>query len=161
MDGLRAWALTVCATALVCGLCYRLFPDNLLGKQGRLLLPCLFVLVLLLPLKTMDISFEQLSDSSLSPVSSAVLESRIKQQTVAYVNETLLSMANQALVSYGVEAKKVTADMNFTADGGIEMGQIVVYIDKNAFNKASVVRQVVEQRLGTAVVLAQWEDANR
>ncbi len=82
----------------------------------------------------------------------------MEQQTTAYVNETLLSMANQALASYGVQVKKVTADMNFTAEGGINMGQITVYIDKATQNMAAAVRQIVEHRLGTSVVIAQWEE---
>ncbi len=157
MDGLRTWAMTVCAVAMVCGLCYRLFPDNSLGKQGRLLLPCVFIIALLLPLKSVDFSFDTAAVPP-TAASSAALEARMQQQTAVYINETLLSMANQALSSYGAQVKKVAADVHFTDDGGIDMGQITVYIDKDTLPMAAAVRQVVEHRLGTAVVLAQWED---
>ncbi len=157
MEALRGWALTACAAALVCSLLYRLFPDNLLGRQGRLLLPCLFLAALLLPLRGVDVSFGGL-DVSPSAVDSAALEARLQQQTVAYVNDTLLSMANQALATYDLAVKKVTADMNFTADGGIDMGQITVYIDKDHLNRAAMMRQIIERRLGTAVVMAAWEE---
>ncbi len=159
MDDLRAWAMTVCAAAMVCGLCYRLFPDNSLGKQGRLLLPCLFVVALLLPFNRVRLSLDHLT-SSPTAIDSTALEARMQQQTTVYVNDMLLSMANQALASYGAEVKKVTADVHFTADGGIDMGQITIYIDKDTLNMAAVVRQIVEHRLGTSVVLAQWEDTS-
>ena len=74
------------------------------------------------------------------------------------MNETLLAMANQALKSYGVQAKKVAAEIDITEDGSINMGQITVYIDKDTLNMAAAVRQVVEHRLGTSVVIAEWEE---
>ena len=86
------------------------------------------------------------------------LESRMKQQLVARVNASLLEMANQALVGYGWQAKKVVADMDIGEDGCISMGQITVYVDKETARFASAVRQVVEKRLGTEVTLALWED---
>ncbi len=158
MEGLRVWAASVCAAALVCGLIYRLFPDNSLGKQGRMLLPCLFLLAVLLPLKGLNISVDFTEEFSATEADASALTARLRQQTTAYVNNTLLAMVNQALDSYDVAAKKVTADVHFTQDGGIEMGQITVYIDKQALNMAAVVRQIAEKRLGTAVMLAQWED---
>ncbi len=157
MEALRGWAVAACAAALLCTLLYRLFPDNSLGKQGRMLLPCLFLLALFLPLKQMELSFA-VSEAQTSTVDADDLQARLQQQTAAYVNDTLLDMANQALASYDVQAKKVTADVNFTADGRIDMGQITVYIERDALNMASVVRQVVEHRLGTGVQLAQWEE---
>ncbi len=159
MDGLRAWTVIACTAAVLCTLLYRFFPDNSLGRQGRLLLPCLFLLALFLPLTKLDFSFSG-NTATPSAVDAAALKARYEQQTVAYTNETLLAMANQALSSYGVQAKKVTADMNFAADGRIDIGQITVYVDEQAQDMAAIVRQVVEHRLGTSVVLAKWEETS-
>lgn len=158
MDGLQRWALTACAAAVLCTLVYRLFPENSLGRQGRMLLPCLFLLAILAPLSDDGWSFSLPETTTSSAEQTEALQARVNQQTVAYVNETLLDMANQALASYGVQAKKVVTDINIATDGSIDMGQITVYIDKDTLNMAAAVRQVVENRLGTAVVIALWEE---
>lgn len=156
MEAFRGWAIAVCAAAVLCTLLHHLFPQNPLGQQGRLLLPCLFLFALLAPIPNMTVTIPDWQ--SQTTVDDAALRARMQQQVSATVNDTLLSMANQALTSYGVQAKKVIADINITQDGGINMGQITVYIDKETLNMAAVVRQVVERRLGTSVTLAEWEE---
>ncbi|MBQ4612887.1 MAG: hypothetical protein IJB26_05035 [Clostridia bacterium] len=158
MEALQQWALAVCAAAVLCTVVSRLFTDNSLGRQGRMLLPCLFLLAVLAPLSGGLQNFSLPDVTAPSTQQSEALQSRVHQQTAAYVNETLLKMANQALNSYGVQAKKVVTDINFASDGSINMGQITVYIDKNAINMTAVARQVVQNRLGTDVVIAVWEE---
>ena len=82
----------------------------------------------------------------------------MRQQLAAQVNDTLLAMVNQSLAGYGWSAKKVVADMDIDEEGNIYMGQIVVYVDADTARRAVAVRQVAEQRLGTAVSVAVWED---
>jgi hypothetical protein len=156
VEALRGWALAVCAAAVLCTLLHRLFPENTLGQQGRMLLPCLFLLAVFAPLPGVTISFPEAQTSSVEDTQA--LRARMQQQTVSTVNGTLLAMANQALNSYGVQAKKVVADINIADDGSIDMGQITVYIDKETLNMAAAVRQVVEHRLGTSVIIAEWEE---
>lgn len=156
MESLRGWALGVCAAAVLCTLLYRLFPESSLGQQGRMLLPCLFLLAVFAPLSGVTVSVPDTSSTAIEDTQA--LRARMQQQMASTVNSTLLSMANQALDSYGVQAKKVVADMNVDADGRINMGQITVYIDKETLNMAAAVRQVVEHRLGTSVVIAEWEE---
>ncbi len=156
METLRGWAIAVCAAAVLCTLLQRLFPETSLGQQGRLLLPCLFLLAVFAPLPGMTVTVPEVQTQATEDTQA--LRARMRQQTVATVNKTLLAMANQALDSYGVQAKKVVADMDIAEDGRINMGQITVYIDKETLNMAAAVRQVVERRLGTSVVIAEWEE---
>ncbi len=156
MGALRGWAVAVCAAAVLCTILHRLFPENSLGQQGRMLLPCLFLLAIFAPLPGMTVSIPEVQTQA--SVDTQALRARMQQQTAATVNSTLLSMANQALKSYGVQAKKVVADMNVGEDGSINMGQITVYIDSETLNMAAAVRQVVEHRLGTSVLIAEWEE---
>ena len=156
METLRGWAIAVCAAAVLCTLLHRLFPETSLGRQGRLLLPCLFLLAVFAPLPGVTLTVPEAQTQAAEDTQA--LRARMLQQTVATVNKTLLAMANQALDSYGVQAKKVVADMDIAEDGRINMGQITVYIDKDTLNMAALVRQVVERRLGSAVVMAEWEE---
>ena len=156
METLRGWAIAVCAAAVLCTLLHRLCPETSLGRQGRLLLPCLFLLAVFAPLP--GVTFTVPEAQTQAAEDTQALRARMLQQTVATVNKTLLAMANQALDSYGVQAKKVVADMDIAEDGRINMGQITVYIDKETLNMAAAVRQVVERRLGTSVVIAEWEE---
>ncbi len=158
MEGLRQWAVTVCAAAVVCTLLRWLFPDSLLGQQGRMLLPCVFLCTLLAPLPGLFSGMELPEFSVTESGEATALESRMKQQLIAQMNASLLAMANQALEGYGWQAKKVVTDMDIGEDGCISMGQITLYVDDKTARSAAAVRQVVEKRLGTAVTLAVWEE---
>ena len=158
MEAFRTWAAAVCTAAVVCTLLDRLFPDTGPGRQGRLLLPCVFLWVLLSPLSG-GVSAVKLPDFTANEsVDSGVLTARMRQQTVQLTNEKLLQMVNQSLESYGWSAKKVVADMDIAEDGSISMGQIVLYVDEDTARRATAVRQVAEKRLGTAVTVAVWEE---
>ncbi len=158
MHALNTWAAAVCTAAVLCTLLGRLFPDTSIGRQGRVLLPCVFLLALLSPLAG-GLKGVQLPAFTEEKVDTAVLEARLRQQTVQQVNDTLLAMCNQALSSYGYEIKKVVTDMDIAADGRISMGQITLYMDEDTVPHSAAVRQIVEKRLGTPVVLARWEES--
>ena len=158
MDGFKQWAAVVCTAAVVCALLRLLFPESTLGRQARLLLPCVFLCALLAPLPN-ALSDVKLPNFTVGKAAdTTALEVRMRQQVVEQVNDTLLAMVNQALRGYGWQSKKVTADMDIGEDGSISMGQITVYVDRDTARSGAAVRQIVEKRLGTAVVLAQWEE---
>ncbi len=158
MNSLKSWAVLVCTAAVLCTLLYRLFPDSRLGRQGRLLLPCVFLCVTLAPLSGLHWTWGELPAAQGIAADEAALTARMRQQTVQQVNDTLLKMVNQALESYGLAAKKVTADMDIAEDGRISMGQITVYVDERAAERSVLVKQVAGARLGTAVTVAAWEE---
>lgn len=158
MSDLKQWTLAVCAAAVVCSILLQLFPDSLLGRQGRPLVAAAFLCVLLAPLSK-DISDVKLPDFTVGePTDSAALTARMRQQLAEQMNETLLAMVNQSLDGYGWSAKKVVADMDIEEDGSIRMGQITVYVEEDVARRAAAVRQVAEKRLGTEVQVAVWED---
>ena len=159
MAELKQWTLTVCAAAVVCTVLQQLFPDNALGRQGRPVLAAASLCVLLTPLLTGSATDVKIPGfTAVESVDSGVLAARMRQQLAAQVNETLLAMVNQSLDGYGWTAKKVVADMDIGEDGSIRMGQITVYVDEDVARRGVMVRQVAEKRLGTAVVVAVWED---
>lgn len=159
MESLRQWAVAVCVAAVVCTLLRQLFPENRLGEQGRMLLPCLFLCVLLTPISS-GFSEVKLPDfTTENAVDTAAITARMRQQMIEQVNDTLLRMVNQSLDSYGWSAKKVTADMDIADDGSIRMGQITVYVDEEVARRATAVRQVAEKRLGTTVEVAVWQES--
>ena len=160
MEGVQKWAVAVCTAAVVCTLLRYLFPDNRLGQQGRMLLPCLFLCVLLSPVsglpqpvKLPDFTAENTADTS-------QITARMRQQLTAQVNDTLLQMVNQSLSGYGWSVKKVVTDMDIAQDGSIRMGQITLYVDEKTARSATAVKQVAEKRLGMAVEVAVWEDTD-
>lgn len=158
MDHLRQWAVLACTAALVCSLLYRLFGDHPIGKQGRMLLPCLFLCTVLTPLAGMDWSWVTTANEQIEVrENGAALTARMRQQTVEQVEGALLKMVNQPLMNYGMEAQKVLADMDIREDGSISMGQITVYVDATTAQRSAMVKQIVEKRLGMPVTVAQWE----
>ena len=160
MEGVRQWAVTVCAAAVVCTLLRHLFPDTRLGQQGRMLLPCLFLCVFISPISA---AFGDVKLPDFTPeiaADSEQIEARMRQQMVAQVNDLLLQMTNQALSGYGWSVKKVVTDMDIAEDGSIRMGQIVLYVDEKVARSATAVKQVAEKRLGTTVEVAVWESTD-
>ena len=158
MDGVQKWAVAVCAAAVTCTLLRHLFPDTRLGEQGRMLLPCLFLCVLISPLPSFlsDVKFPSFTVENV--MDEAAITARMRQQVVAQVNDTLLTMVNQSLDGYGWSAKKVVADMDIDADGSIRMGQITLYVDETVARRATAVKQIAEQRLGATVEVAVWTE---
>lgn len=158
MESLRQWAVTVCAAAVVCTLLRHLFPDNRLGTQGKMLLPCVFLCVLLSPISE-GFSNVKLPDFTAESIpNTGELTARMHQQLTAQVNDTLLQMVNQALEGYGWSAKKVVTDMDIAEDGSISIGQITLYVDERTARSATAVGQVAEKRLGYAVEVAVWQE---
>ena len=141
MTSLRSFALLLCGTAVLCTLFSRLFPDSRIGRQGRLILPCVFLCVMLAPL--------------VQAVRGGTWQWRPSAAAVS--DELLLRMVDQALGNYGLSAKKVTADMDIAADGSISMGQITVYVDTRTAVRSVAVAQIASARLGAPVTVALWE----
>ena len=160
MEGLQQWAVAVCSAAVVCTLLRHLFPDNPLGRQGRMLLPCLFLCVLLSPVLRLSQGVKLPDLTADNTADSVDLTARMRQQITAQINDTLLQMVNQSLSGYGWSAKKVVADMDIGEDGSIQMGQITLYVDEEVARRATAVRQVAEKRLGTAVEVAVWQETD-
>lgn len=160
MDSFKQWAVLACTVAVACTVLYRLFPDTPLGKQGRMMLPCVFLCVLLSPLLSATWSLPSGIETPAPLTDPAALEARFRQQTVEQVNSTLLAMVNQALESYGYKAEKIITDMDIAADGRISMGQITVCVDEDAARRLSLIKQVAQQRLGTTVSVVKLEAYN-
>jgi|GEM_PF-679269 len=157
MEGIRQWAVAVCAAAVVATLLRHIFPDDRLGDSGRSLLPCLFLCVLLSPISSLSSGVKLPDFTAENAVDSAALTEQMRQQMQQQVNDTLLQMVNQALEGYGWSAKKVEAEMDIAADGSISMGRIVLYVDETVARRATAVGQIAEKRLGTAVEVAVWQ----
>ena len=156
MDDLKLWAVAVCTAAIVCTILRQLFPDSRLGQQGRMLLPCVFLCVLLSPLSGLFSDVKLPDFTAEKPIDSAGLTEQMRRQVTEQVNDTLLQMVNQSLDGYGWSAKKVVADMDIAADGSIRMGQITLYVDETVARRATAVQQIAEKRLGTRVEVAVW-----
>lgn len=157
MNGLRGWAVAVCTVAVVCTALSRLFPETALGRQGRRLIPCVFLCVMLAPLlKNAPLLLE--SSTVVGDKTAETTTEAVRRQTAARLNQMLLDMVNQALKEYGLSAKKVDCGMDIDAEGRISMGQITVFVDGDSAVRSAAVSQLAEKRLGTPVLVAQWEE---
>lgn len=159
MDGFRTWAAVVCTAAVVCSVMRQLFPDTTLGRQGRLVLPCVFLCTLLVPLPRVMQGVKLPDFTGGIAVDEAGLRMQMYEQVTKQVEDGLLAMVNQALAGYGWQVKKVGVKMDIGEDGGISMGQITLYLDEATARHSVAVQQVAEKRLGTSVVTAVWEEA--
>ena len=158
MDGFRQWALAVCTAAVICSLLRHLFPDNALGRQGRFVLPCVFLCVLLSPISGVFSSVKFPDFTAEETIDTAGLADRMRQQVVAQVTATLEQMLRQSYDEQGWEIKKVVTDMDIDEGGNIRMEGITVYVDAQTARRESALKQVAEKRLGMPVRIGVWED---
>ena len=87
-EGMQKWAVMVCATAVVCTLLRHLFPDNRMGQQGRMVLPCLFLCVLLSPISGRSQPVKLPNFTGENVVDTDQITARMRQQMVVQVNHT-------------------------------------------------------------------------
>ncbi len=155
MDSIRAWALALCAVAVACSLLHLIAPKNGMGKIFKMLLAAFFLCCLITPLLSLKdmlhLDIASLPDS----VAAETLQERVNEQVLRQIDASLLRVTNSALKNYGVQAEKVEAKTDTSADGGICITQIVLYLDKQNIRHAIAAKQVLEDRLETPVIVQE------
>ncbi len=157
MEGIQAWAIALCAAAVACSLLHMLTPKNGLGKIFRMLLAAFFICCLITPLLSLKgmlpLELEDLPDSA----SSSALQERVNEQVLRQIDASLLRVTNDTLKNYDIQAEKVEAKTDTSADGGICITQIVLYLDKQNIRNAVTAKQILENRLETPVLVQSAE----
>ena len=130
MDGIKAWAIALCAAAVGCSLLHMLAPKGGMGRLFKLIIAAFFLCCMIAPLMNLK-SMTQLDIDALpEDVRSDVLQERVNGQVERQINAALLRVTNDTLKNYNTQAEKVVAKMDTSADGGICITQIVLYMDK-------------------------------
>ncbi len=111
MDGIRAWAVGLCAVAVGCTLLQTLAPKGGLGKIYHLLIAAFFLCCLVYPLLNME-GIAELELAALpEEIQSSVLEMQMQEQLIRQIEAAVEKTAGQVLDSYGFSAEKVTPNM--------------------------------------------------
>lgn len=154
MSGIKVWVLTVCIAALVCAAIQMLIPQNATGKVFRLVLSAAFLLCLLQPLSAV-FSVEFPSDFGVIPEDNRLAET-LENQLCRQMEAAVHGYCEQN----GFSPSKVEAVTDISSDERIYMKQIRLYIQKEDAERASMVRQYLEQDTGITVEVIT-DDAGR
>ena len=153
MDGIKAWAIALCAAAVGCSLLHMLAPKGGMGRLFKLIIAAFFLCCMIAPLMNLK-SMTQLDIDALpEDVRADVLQERVNGQVERQINAALLRVTNDTLKNYNTQAEKVVAKTDTSADGSIYIRQVVVSLDKKNANRAAEVRQILESRLGVDVTV--------
>ncbi|MCL2487954.1 MAG: hypothetical protein FWE80_04655 [Oscillospiraceae bacterium] len=152
MDAIRAWAATLCLSAIACSLIQLLTPKEGSGKIMRLLIAAFFLCAVLSPLAAfhlIDFTFPITADYDRSEQ----LEIRLQEQIEKQLQPALLKTVNEALINYHFSAKKAGAKMDRSEDGGIYISHIEVYLDKQDRQYCATAAQILSHRFGQEVTV--------
>lgn len=153
MDGVKAWAIALCAAAVGCSLLHMLAPKGGVGRIFKLIIAAFFLCCLIAPLMHLQSLTKLNIDALPEEVRADVLQERVNEQVERQINAVLLRVTNDTLKNYDTQAEKVVAKTDTSADGGICITQIVLYMDKQNIRDAMVAKQVMEKRLEVEVIV--------
>lgn len=160
MEAIKSWAVALCAAAVGCSLLHMVAPKNGMGRIFRLITAAFFLCSLLAPLMTLK-HIRPLAQLELpESVTADTLQERVNSQIERQINAALLRVTNETLKNYGTKAEKVEAKTDTSADGGICITQIVLYMDKQHFHDAIAAKQVMEKRLEVEVLIQEADDTD-
>ena len=156
MDGVRAWAIGLCAVAVAGAAMQLLIPNKGSGRVFRVLLTAFFLCAFTAPLLSWQ-GIPKLDVSILpSEVQSDLLEDAVDRQLRRQVSAAVEEIVGGVLSSYGYTAKKVETTMDIAADGGIYITQVSVSLSGQGSGAVSL-RRRLEARLGVPVSIVTEE----
>ena len=153
MDAVRAFAVAVCAGALVCALLWHIVPSKGSGRVYRLLLAGFFLCCFLSPLTRLSGIEWPALPASLSITGSGALEQRVTEQLAAQVRSRAAEVARLALEAQNIQPDKIDVSVDTGPDGSIYIAQIDLYLSGRQQRAASVARQVLMQQLQAQVLV--------
>ncbi|MBE6759970.1 MAG: hypothetical protein E7554_07770 [Ruminococcaceae bacterium] len=127
MDGLREWAIALCAAAVLCAAAEMIAPSDKNGKGIRVIAAGVMLCAVILPLSRMDCSgFRDITLGAEAFEPDTRLCAAIEQQTADAVSGTVESLVSDCLRRLGVEWEDISVVMDISEDGCISIGQITV-----------------------------------
>lgn len=145
-----AWAGTVCMAAAGCAALQIPVGESGMGKPFRLVTAAFFLCAILLPLSSLR-GIPSLPTQTETALSAEELEELAFRQMVDMTQEIVLAEVNGALANYDLKAERAEIRMDSSADGGISITEIVLYVSPQNSLHRTWVKQIAEQRLGTEV----------
>lgn len=153
MEAVKSWAAALCVVAIGCTLVQYLAPKGGMGRIFRILIAAFFLCCLVSPL----LSIKGLSSLPLDmlpeEIQADMLQEKVNEQLERQIETAVEGIVQTALDNYHLEAEKIETITDTSEDGSIYMKQIILYLDKQSLSQAATVKQVLEQRLETPVVL--------
>mgnify|MGYP002524391022 CR=1 FL=1 len=146
MESIQSWAFAVCAAAVCGAVMNMLLPD---GSEKRIFktVLCLFMLCSILsPILSTD--FSDLStelDFGESSAQNGNITGELLSLSAEEVQSTIISDAAAALREKGIAADNISAEVNISPDGSINISRFSVAVSSG---NPDEIKKIVEQKTG-------------
>ena len=155
MENIRAWAMGMCAAALVGAILLSLTPKNGIGKLLSVLTSVFFLTVLVAPLSSLTSLPPFSLQEAPQEVQDGMLTERYRRQLQKQMEDAAFSVADSVLSAYGYHADEVEIGTDISEEGYIYMDSITVFVDsKNAAHSVAI-GTLLENRFGIPVTVKE------
>ncbi len=152
MDGLKSWALAVCAAAVAGGLVQLLAPNPSSGRILKVVVSIFFLCVLISPLLggvSLDMDFSVLDYQPEQTQEIAQrLEDSMDSMVINNATEQLKQAITSCLSAYQVENGKITIIVNTNENGSISINEIEIILPKQYESQHQELVLALQNELG-------------
>ncbi len=151
MGFLKEWAFSVCAACTCGAIAYMLSPDGNLQKIYKFCVNLFFLFSVITPFFMgggMDFSVEDLDIQSDLSARQAYSE-KLDEQVLGVFALNLENSVKQELSSMGIEAQKISINLNIEEDNSICITQIELYTAQENLSKEQEIQKIVQELTGS------------
>ena len=151
IEMLKAWAVTLCAGAVVAALAKMLIPSGKMVKMFQMVLGVFFLCCLISPFLSMrglSLNLDVSSFQEEVAQTSGQLADQVNAQIRSQIEKRISALAQESLDALQVRPKKITVDMDIAEDGGISMKQVTVLLTEKDASKKEAVGTALQSALG-------------
>ena len=125
MDGIKEWAIALCAAATLCAVCEMLTAAGRQGRAFRFVTASVMLCVIASPLAEIYSFRTRAADYISSPCEpDLMLYSTVEKQAESAVSAGVEDIVQRCADSLGIALDKIHVDMDISRDGCISIGQI-------------------------------------
>jgi|GEM_PF-1329270 len=152
MDSINAWAISLCAAALVCTILGMTTPKNSTGNLFKIITAAFFLVCMLTPLSRLPDLMNAVPPAT-PPAHAAnnELNGTIAEQLCTQTEAAIMKILREPMAERGILIKKVTITMDTDETGSIYINGITIFPDKQNNPPLLSVREIAEQTLGIGI----------
>ena len=152
MDSINAWAISLCAAALVCTILGMTTPKNSTGGLFKIITAAFFLICMLTPLSRLPDLMNAVPPAAVpAPTANDTLNDTIADQLRSQTETAIMKILREPMAEHGILIKKVTITMDTDETGSIYINGITIFPDKQNNPPLLSVREIAERTLGTGV----------
>lgn len=161
MDAIKEWAIALCMSAITCTIWQMMAPKSTNSRWLHIIIAGIFLSCMLIPIYDWkNLTLPALPDTS-SIITENELSDKIEEQVARQTNSTIEALCRHYLKNYDMTIQKVSVVTDSSAEEGIYISCVKIYLDKPNAADTFTAKQLLENQLGIPVkVVVDEQDKN-